>query len=375
MLEAAMQSDRNSTIRRLWWPVIFALVALVLLSPAEASAQIFPPQPWEGNDRCAAQSAPLGKFKAANEGWSYLNISLGQDSAPGSVALAMYGTSAPSGECIRPQPYVCSASTCAFEVQAVCEFHCLHDHTPPYPWTVELFPTSGYLVAWPGTACLPRKDAARSSCVVQMPTPGGTTTATAKFEGAPDLAPPTPAPVATVSSVESYSMMVSWTPSSDLNWLGGYDIFNGATLLTRVGPGTTSTRLQSLSCQTPYNIRVVAFDARNEATSNTVAVTTGACLRNSDTTPPNTVFHVTPPRTTRSRTAYFHWGASEASRFRCKFDRGLWRKCRLSDPYVTLMGKTYRRLSRGYHAFRVRAIDKAGNVDPTPARWVWRIRR
>ncbi|MDO9497185.1 MAG: hypothetical protein Q7J48_15875, partial [Nocardioides sp.] len=29
----------------------------------------------------------------------------------------------------------------------------------------------------------------------------------------------------------------------------------------------------------------------------------------------------------------------------------------------------------GTHKFRVRAIDAAGNVDPTPAVWKWRVKR
>jgi hypothetical protein len=86
-----------------------------------------------------------------------------------------------------------------------------------------------------------------------------------------------------------------------------------------------------------------------------------------DTRRPNTFIHGGPPRVTRSRSASFHIASTEArSRFQCKLDRRRWRACRAS---VTL-----RQLARGVHIFRARAIDRAGNVDRTPAVKTWRIR-
>jgi hypothetical protein len=86
-----------------------------------------------------------------------------------------------------------------------------------------------------------------------------------------------------------------------------------------------------------------------------------------DTQPPNTMIHGGPRGTTRSRTASFHLMATEAgSKFRCKLDRGAWRPCGER--------KTLRRLKRGWHTFLARAVDAAGNVDPTPAKRRWRIR-
>ena len=368
MGEAGVKRSRKKTAGRFGGALVLALTALALLAPADASAQIAP-QPWGGNDYCSGRSAPSGVFTAANDGWSFLNIAF---TGSGSLAASMWGTQADG--CFRPSQPTCS-SNCQIEAQALCEFHCQHDHTPPYPWIVRLAPTSGFVVSWAGTTCVPAKDAPQSDCIVQMAAPGGTTTATARFAPAPDAVPPAPAPSVSVSGVGSYTMNVSWSPSNDDNWLGGYDIYNGATRLLRVGPFTTSTRLEALSCQTTYNIRVEAFDTANRTPSNTVAARTGACIGSSDTRAPNTVFHVKPPKVTRSRTASFHFGATERSRFRCKLDRRVWAKCKLSDPYVLSMGKTYRRLKPGYHTFRVRAVDRAGNVDRTPAVYRWRIRR
>lgn len=369
MSEVSVKRGRRKTLGRFGGLVVLALSAVALLAPAEASAQPqIPPQPT-GNDYCSDRSAPTGLFRAPNGGWSYLDI--GFAGSPGSVGAALWGATADG--CMRPTSQPVCSSNCRIEVQALCEFHCQHDHTPPYPWTVRLYPTAGHIVGWNAT-CVPAKDAPQSDCVVQMPAPGQATSALARFGPAPDAVPPAPFS-ASVSGVGSYTMTVSWTPSGDENWLGGYDIFNGGTKLLRVGPGTTTARLEALTCQTTYNIRVEAFDTRNRTPSNTVAATTGACIGSSDTRAPNTIFHVKPPKSTRSRTASFHWGANEASRYRCKLDRRVWTKCKLSDPYVLSMGKTYRRLKPGYHTFRVRAIDRAGNADPTPSVYRWRIRR
>jgi hypothetical protein len=88
----------------------------------------------------------------------------------------------------------------------------------------------------------------------------------------------------------------------------------------------------------------------------------------SDTRPPNTRIRGGPKRVTRSRSATFRFGSTEAgSRFQCKLDRKPFRRCR--SP------KTYRRLRPGRHTFRVRAIDRAGNVDRSPAVKRWTIRR
>ena len=84
----------------------------------------------------------------------------------------------------------------------------------------------------------------------------------------------------------------------------------------------------------------------------------------------------TPPRTIGlrrrnspfDRTPTFRFRSSEpGSTFQCKVDRGRFRACR--SPYTT------RRLRIGRHTLRVRAIDRVGNVDPTPLVRRFRVRR
>jgi CSLREA domain-containing protein len=79
-----------------------------------------------------------------------------------------------------------------------------------------------------------------------------------------------------------------------------------------------------------------------------------------DRTPPQTKITWGPKGKSTSRTAVFKFNSSEAgSSFQCKLDRGPFKKCR--SP------KKLKSLKPGRHVFKVRAIDGAGNTDPTPA--------
>jgi hypothetical protein len=87
-----------------------------------------------------------------------------------------------------------------------------------------------------------------------------------------------------------------------------------------------------------------------------------------DRTAPNTRITGAPARTTTSTRATFRFLSTEAgSSFRCRLDGGLWRAC--APP------KSYRNQRLGFHTFRVRARDRAGNIDATAATRTWRIRR
>jgi CSLREA domain-containing protein len=80
-----------------------------------------------------------------------------------------------------------------------------------------------------------------------------------------------------------------------------------------------------------------------------------------DTTPPDTKITKGPPKKTHKRKVTFKFTSTEGkSTFQCKLDRKPFKAC--SSP------KTYKKLIPGKHVFKVRAIDKAGNVDPTPAK-------
>jgi Ca2+-binding RTX toxin-like protein len=88
-----------------------------------------------------------------------------------------------------------------------------------------------------------------------------------------------------------------------------------------------------------------------------------------DRTPPATSLRHHPPALSIGsgpRRVSFGFTASEReSSFRCKLDSQPWRPCRSPRLY---------RLRRGRHAFRVYAIDRAGNRDRTPVLFRFRIR-
>jgi hypothetical protein len=80
-----------------------------------------------------------------------------------------------------------------------------------------------------------------------------------------------------------------------------------------------------------------------------------------DKTPPDTKIVKGPPKKTHKTTAKFKFTSTESgSTFQCKMDGKPFKPC--SSP------KKYKKLKAGKHVFKVRAIDKAGNVDPTPAK-------
>jgi hypothetical protein len=86
----------------------------------------------------------------------------------------------------------------------------------------------------------------------------------------------------------------------------------------------------------------------------------------SDRQPPNTRIVKGPARSTYETKAKFRFASTEAqSSFQCKVDRKKWAGCR--NP-------AKRAVKPGKHVFKVRAIDRFGNVDPTPARFGWRVK-
>jgi len=87
-----------------------------------------------------------------------------------------------------------------------------------------------------------------------------------------------------------------------------------------------------------------------------------------DLKPPNTSIPKAPPTRLAARTARFRFRSSEArSTFQCSLDGKRFRACSAR--------KAYRGLTRGRHVLRVRAKDRAGNLDRTPARYGWRVGR
>jgi Tol biopolymer transport system component len=80
-----------------------------------------------------------------------------------------------------------------------------------------------------------------------------------------------------------------------------------------------------------------------------------------DTTPPQTSITYGPSGEITDDTPTFVFSSSESrSTFQCRIDGGAFSRC--SPPYTTSP------LSGGAHTFEVSAVDRAGNIDRTPAR-------
>lgn len=85
-----------------------------------------------------------------------------------------------------------------------------------------------------------------------------------------------------------------------------------------------------------------------------------------DTDPPETRITKDAPKQTDQTKVKFKFRSDEAgSTFQCKLDKKPWKRC--SSP------KTVKRLDEGKHLFKVRAVDAAGNRDPTPAKDTFKV--
>ncbi len=86
-----------------------------------------------------------------------------------------------------------------------------------------------------------------------------------------------------------------------------------------------------------------------------------------DTTAPETRIGAGPARTTKRKRVRFAFISSEAgSTFVCKLGRRPLKPCTSGVEY---------RVAPGRHVFRVYATDAAGNTDPTPATFRWKVER
>ncbi len=91
------------------------------------------------------------------------------------------------------------------------------------------------------------------------------------------------------------------------------------------------------------------------------------CQKPRGTNAPRTRILKGPVKVGKRSVKFFFKSSAKDSTFRCSLDGRKFRKC--GSP------KKLKRLKKGRHTFRVRAIDRAGNVDRTPAKRKFRIRR
>jgi len=95
-----------------------------------------------------------------------------------------------------------------------------------------------------------------------------------------------------------------------------------------------------------------------------------------DLTVPNTSIRSGPPNPANDPSATFTFKALDETRgdvkFKCSMDGSAETQC-ASGPFANTFTYTYTNLTEGSHTFRVRAVDAAGNEDPTPDPFTWTV--
>jgi hypothetical protein len=111
---------------------------------------------------------------------------------------------------------------------------------------------------------------------------------------------------------------------------------------------------------------IAAQSPRPNSVTPTETTCSGGGGGGADNDPPQTTITKGPKKKSEKTKAKFKFKSDESSStFQCAFDKGDFKQCK--SP------KKYKRLDPGKHKFFVRAIDKAGNVDPTPAKRKFKV--
>lgn len=106
-------------------------------------------------------------------------------------------------------------------------------------------------------------------------------------------------------------------------------------------------------------VEAVAADGRGLTTTSKATLRVANSVNPADTEPPDTAIEAGPGRRTSDTTPRFRFSSSERPEvFECSLDGSRFRPC--PDRHVLA-------LVAGRHRLRVRAVDAAGNVDPTPS--------
>ncbi len=155
------------------------------------------------------------------------------------------------------------------------------------------------------------------------------------------------------------------TPTGEVTLTGGGKSYGPTTL-----DGGTATFTVGPFAEPGTVAFTAAYAGSDEvaAGEGTVTVTVKAKPAPGDTTAPETTITGGPKGQGRGPAATFTFTSSEpGSTFECSLDGGAWAAC--SSP------ATFTKLGQGEHELRVRATDKAGNTDASPAVRTWTVDR
>lgn len=119
--------------------------------------------------------------------------------------------------------------------------------------------------------------------------------------------------------------------------------------------GAWSLDIDTTLAEGPHTLTFSVTDASGNTVSSTLTFTV-------DTTAPETLLSEGSPQLQAS-SATFEFSSEGGSTFECSLDEADFASC--ASPI------TFEALGAGHHNFRVRAEDRAGNVDPSPATSNW----
>jgi hypothetical protein len=234
-------------------------------------------------------------------------------------------------------------NTCAFSSVRI-------DYVPGLPISGNAFADLSALVSLTGAFTAKQTVAGSFSFRSTFPScTTGTTTWTATTTAAPDSTPPdTTLTGGPTGLIRDDSASFSFTsPEAGVTFQCRLDraAFTACTSPRAAGPLPDG----------PHRFEVAALDESGNADP-----TPAAASFTVDTTAPQTTITRGPARRTMDRTPDFRFAASErGSTFECRLDRARWTRC--ASP------KAYGPQRPGAHLFAVRATDRAGNEDPSPA--------
>ena len=134
-----------------------------------------------------------------------------------------------------------------------------------------------------------------------------------------------------------------------------------------VGPTSTQVLFHSSPALPAGSHRVeLEWSSANAFTFDYYEVVAPGGTAPVDSTAPDTTITGGPASTTTASAASFSFTSNEAGvRFECRLDGAGYTPCASPSSYSSL--------TVGPHTFTVRAIDVAGNVDPTPATSTWQV--
>ncbi len=135
-------------------------------------------------------------------------------------------------------------------------------------------------------------------------------------------------------------------------------VVEGQVLTTQADAnGNWSVEAEAALSEAPHTATISAMDSVGNTSSISLHFTV-------DLTPPDTVIAAgSPVLQAYPPSATFDFSSEEGTTFECSFDNADFSTC--TSPI------TYEDLAEGDHSFRVRAKDRAGNIDPEPSTYSW----